>query len=321
MKKSAFIALFLLAVSPCVFSTDFFNDLDMVYLGMDDGSFDSYVIGDGSQSFTEKRWVSPFLLNRYETTYDLWHSVKETAESMGYVFKNPGQEGSKGKRGAKPTESGKFEPVTNICWYDAVIWCNAFSEISGLDACYVYDGKILKDATDTAKLDLCQCLWEKNGYRLPSETEWEYAARKTSSGFQTGLLVSGQVNEQGQEDSSIPEEEVCWNGNNADSTRVVGTAGTPWQKNAPPKPGSGNPNGSGIFDMCGNVLEFTWDWMGNYKTSLPLKRYTGPETGSQRVSRGGSWSLYTPFYCAGDRYSFDPNETYNYMGFRIARTK
>ena len=68
MKKSAFIALFLLAVSPCVFSTDFFNDLDMVYLGMDDGSFDSYVIGDGSQSFTEQRWVSPFLLNRYETT-------------------------------------------------------------------------------------------------------------------------------------------------------------------------------------------------------------------------------------------------------------
>ena len=72
--------------------------------------------------------------------------------------------------------------------------------------------------------------------------------------------------------------------------------------------------------MSGNILEFVWDWMANYKSVEPGSRSTGPQAGSQRVSRGGSWSAYTPFCYAGDRYSYDPNEVYNYFGFRLART-
>lgn len=207
-----------------------------------------------------------------------------------------------------------------ISWYDAVVWCNAFSEISGFTPCYTFEGKILKDATDTAKLDLCECDWKSGGFRLPTETEWEFAARVTKSGFQSGASMSGQVDENGEEDISIPEEEVSWTANNADGTRLLGTAGTPWEDNAPPKPASGNPNAAGIFDMSGNVLEFVWDWMGNYKPQNFPERASGPEGGSQRVSRGGSWSIYTPFSYAGDRYSFDPNEVYNYLGFRLAKS-
>lgn len=333
MKKIRFLLFFFFSFSTLILTAqqdnklpveeDFiFEDLDMVELGPEDGQkYDVYIIGDKSQSFTERRWIQSFYINRTETTYDIWYSIRKTAEESGYKFINPGQEGSNGKRGAKPTQFGKYQPVTMISWYDAVIWCNAASEIYGLTPCYTFNGQILRDATDTNKLDLCNCEWKNNGYRLPREEEWEYAARKTKSGFQGGDLMSGQVNEKGIDDLSIPEDEVSWTANNTQFTHAVGTAGTPFEPKAPPKPGTGNPNGCGLFDMSGNVLEFVWDWMANYKPVESGSIASGPEAGSQRVSRGGSWSVYTPFCYAGDRYSFDPNEVYNYLGFRLAQSK
>ena len=81
--------------------------------------------------------------------------------------------------------------------------------------------------------------------------------------------------------------------------------------------GSGNANALGLFDMSGNLLEFCWDWYEDYQEVPQGTRATGPKVGSQRVSRGGSWSPYTAFIYCGDRYAFDPNESYNYMGFRF----
>ena len=107
--------------------------------------------------------------------------------------------------------------------------------------------------------------------------------------------MSGQVDENGKTDLSVLEDGIAWTANNSSFTHTVGTAGTPFETRAKPKPGSGNPNGAGIFDMSGNVLEFVWDWFGNYKSVEAGTRATGPVAGSQRVSRGGSWSLYTPF--------------------------
>jgi len=79
-------------------------------------------------------------------------------------------------------------------------------------------------------------------------------------------------------------------------------------------------NAQGLFDMSGNVLEFCWDWYDDYKAVPDGERATGPAFGSERVSRGGSWSPYSSFIFTGDRYSFDPDEAYNYLGFRICRS-
>ena len=318
MRKSLFATFFFLSFFS-IFSQEF-NSLSPVRLGPEaPAQYDVYVIGDGSQSYTATRWITPFEINRYETTYELWYETREIAEALGYKFINPGQEGSQGKRGAEPTDE-KDQPVTMISWYDAIIWCNAFSEIHALTPCYTLNGEVLKDATDTVSIDLCSCDWECDGYRLPTESEWEYAARKTISGMQSGGSASGQVDKYGREDTSIPEEEVAWTAFNSHGTNIVGTAGTPFREDAPPEPGSGNPNGMGLFDMSGNVCEFVWDWNDTYRETEAGSRATGVEAGSERVSRGGSWSEYTPFIYAGDRYSYDPNECYNYLGFRFART-
>ena len=85
--------------------------------------------------------------------------------------------------------------------------------------------------------------------------------------------------------------------------------------------GSGRANGAGLFDMSGNVLEYCWDWFADYSQPFDIRdRYTGPEFGYERVSRGGSWSPYASFIYAGDRYAFDPDIAFNYMGFRICRS-
>lgn len=331
MKTKQFVSILfsisiLLTFSVAYESTAMFDstelDVDLVSLGSDTDKgieYDVFIIGENTQSYTAKRWITPFKMNRYETTYRLWYEVRLWAEENGYVFCNPGQQGSAGRRGKAPTEEGKFQPVTNISWYDAIVWCNAYSEKKGLNPCYTYNGEILRDSTDTATCDLAICNWDSNGVRLPSEAEWEYAARKTSTGFQSGALASGAVNSKGQSDSSIPETAIAWFDANTNRTMTVGTAGTPFSDN--PAIGTGNPNAMGLFDMSGNVLEYCWDWFASYTEDTPQKRSTGIEIGSERVSRGGSWSPYTLFIYAGDRYAYDPNETYNYMGFRFVTTE
>lgn len=324
MKLSkVFISSFIFTAAATLFSqTPDFDPLDAALLGpRPEAVYDTYVIGDGSQSYTAKRWLTPFEMGRYEVTYDLWFSVRSWAEQNGYFFKHLGQAGSRGKTGAEPIlAEDKTQPVVMISWNEALIWCNALSEKNGLTPCYTYKGEVLRNSDEYIKLEEAVCNFDANGWRLPTETEWEYAARKTILGFQNGGLLSGQIDPKGYDDPSLPEEAIAWTATNADRTHTVATAGTPWEPKAPPAPNSGNPNGAGIFDMSGNVLEWCWDWMENYKDVEPGSRATGAEFGKGRVCRGGSFSIYTPFCCAGDRYSYDPSEYYDFLGFRICKS-
>ena len=188
---------------------------------------------------------------------------------------------------------GDNKPVENVSWYDAVEYCIALSLKEGLTPCYTVD-KDREDPDNTSIYDVkWTVVWNKsaNGYRLPTENEWEWAAKggKQSKGY----TYSGSNN----------IDDVAWHFDNS--------------KNATHKVKTKKTNELGIYDMSGNVMEWCWDW---YSGDRPdTKDYAGSSSGDCRVYRGGSWLSSADGCSVSDRECREPNNWYDYMGFRVVK--
>ncbi|GMU88802.1 MAG: hypothetical protein AMXMBFR49_10100 [Chlorobiota bacterium] len=228
------------------------------------GSYD----GDSDEKPSSQVTVSSFMISKTEVTQALWESV------MG---NNPSN------------FKGSNRPVEKVSWYDAVEFCNMLSEKEGLQTAYTGSG------------DNIHCDFTVNGYRLPTEAEWEYAARGGNKS--RGYKYSGS-NEIG---------EVAWYGGWNKSGNRLENDGTS-------KVGTKQPNELGIFDMSGNVHEWCWDWFGVY-SSESRTNPQGATSGSNRVLRGGSWLLIASYCRFVDRGGNDPDFRNYDLGFRLVRTR
>jgi len=224
------------------------------------------VTGGTFNNGTSNMTVSNFAIGTYEVTFDQYDAfcvatVRTLHSDFGWG------------RGTRP--------AINVSWYDAVEFCNWLSAEEGLNPAYTGSGA-------SWTLDRA-----KNGYRLPTEAEWEFAARG-------GTLTHGYTYA-----GSNTIGDVAWYESNSGSkTQPVGTKAA---------------NELGLYDMSGNVWEWNHDLYGSYPSSAPMN-YTGLSSGTDRVLRGGSWA-YTSYYCSVSYRSQDhPTNHYSYFGFRVART-
>jgi len=183
------------------------------------------------------------------------------------------------------------DPVIYVSWYDAAEYANWCSVRQGLQPVYHIDSSSTQELgwlvtiPDTAA----------NGYRLPTEAEWERAARYEPSGKY--MVYSGAADE-----SEL--DSVAWYNRNSSRTNPVGTK---------------RPNALGLHDLTGNVWEWCWDGYGAYPSG-PVSNPKGPDEGSDRVIRGGSW-YDGPTLCRGaGRYDSTPGYRGGSVGFRLART-
>ncbi len=225
--------------------------------------------------------VSSFYISKYEVSQKQWQEI------MG---NNPSR------------FEGEDLPVERVSWYDCVEFCNKLSERDGLTKCYTID-KSRKDANNKGDYDglkwVVTCDFTANGYRLPTEAEWEYAARAgTSTPFSTGNnLTTSQANYNGN---------YPYNGNSKGKYRVKTVSVS-----------SFSPNNWGLYNMHGNVWEWCWDWYGGYSINGLQTNPIGATTGQYRLLRGGSW-----YYSARDcrsalRDNFTPTDRNYNVGFRL----
>lgn len=239
------------------------------------GSF--YLGNDNSPELDEKPehkvTISDFRMSKTEVTFDMFDNF---CKATGYPFPDDGGFG----RGTRP--------VINVSWIGAVKYCNWLSTRNGLDK--VYELQIDSSGTKVVAVH-----WDANGYRLPTEAEWEYAAKGGSN--PQGFLYSG---------SNDPNE-IAWYSANSG--------------NKPHEVGDKKPNELGIYDLEGNAWEWCWDYYSpTYYKSSPENDPRGPQSGQTRVYRGGCFKSSIDQLRITKRYSLDPTIKKGTVGIRLVQS-
>jgi len=244
--------------------------------------------------------VSAFYMDVNEVTLSQWKSVKYWATNHGYGFASVGS----GK--------GPNHPVYSVNWYDCVKWSNARSQQVGRTPVYYTDAGLTQVYTN-GEVSTLYPNWTANGYRLPTEAEWEKAARGRVSGqrFPWGNAIDEDLANYNGNTALAGGYDFGPNGYNAIGL-LVGTnpASTPV--------GTFAPNGYGLNDMAGNLAEWCWDWYGTpYAGGNDPLGPAGPLV--DRVSRGGAWNLNADSARCAQRYHTGPTIGWSYIGFRCVR--
>ena len=247
--------------------------------------------------------ASEFYLWRTEVTYSQWREVYNWSQrdGRGYDF-GAGQRGSSSDYSALPdTPANNNHPVTGISWWEMVQWCNAKSRKDGFTPCYYTDAGFTTELiAGTPELHV---KWTANGYRLPTEAEWEFAARG-------GL--PGKSHPWGQ---GLDRSKANYYGS---ADPFGGTTPVGYYNGGQTPPGTDMKNGYGLSDMAGNVWEWCWDWLGTYSGAAQTNPH-GLASGSDRVIRGGAWDgVVTVLRCAYRDGSAPEHRSFT-AGFRPAR--
>ena len=241
-----------------------------------------------------------YMIGETEVTQGLWSSVMGSNPASGKDYEGVSLEGPE-------------YPVVYVRWCDAVVFANALSAQNGLEAAYTLPSGF----SASMSADRCNELsgsvrWNRsaNGYRLPTEAEWEYAGRAGGQSVYSGTSEPSEMCGYGNVSNPSVKSKFDW-------SHPVFPCEDGHTTLAPV--GSFAPNGWDLYDMSGNVWEWCWDWYGNYPANANVDPL-GPSNGSYRVARGSSWRGGPADVRLANRVRFTPSRLYNGLGLRLVRS-